>query len=260
MRTLRVGVIWIVIGSLAWAEVKTEVVEYAHGDVVLEGVLAWDDASAEKRPGVLVVPAWKGVDDHSRETAKKLAALGYVALVADMYGKGVRPTSADEARAESGKYRNDRVLMRARVGAAFEWMRGHALVDADRLAVIGFCFGGTVALELARSGAELDGTASIHGGLGTPNPADAKSIQGRVLALHGAVDPHVPAAEVEAFEKEMKDAGVDWKLIPYEGAVHAFSDPSAGSDPSRGAAYHEEAAKKAWEDLTAFLHDVLSAK
>ncbi len=260
MHTLRVLLLATATCSQALAEVKTEVVEYSHGDAVLEGVLAWDDANADKRPGVLVVPAWKGVDDHSCETAKKLAAEGYVALVADMYGKGVRPKTGEEARAESGKYRDDRALMRARAAAGLECLSKQALVDTERLAVIGFCFGGTVALELARSGAALDGAVSIHGGLGTPNPADAKAIQGRVLALHGAADPHVPPAEVEAFQKEMKDAGVDWKLIPYEGAVHAFTDPSAGSDPSRGAAYHEEAAKQAWADMTAFLHDVLSAK
>lgn len=260
MSILRALLLGMATYSLAVAEVKTELVEYSHGDVVLEGTVAWDDANAEKRPGVLVVPAWKGVDDHSCETATKLASLGYVALVVDMYGKGVRPATAEDARAESGKYRNDRVLMRARVGAAFACLQKHALVDPERLAVIGYCFGGTVALELARSGVDLDGTVSIHGGLGTPNPADAKSIHGRVLALHGAADPHVPPAEVEAFEKEMKDAGVDWKLIPYEGAVHAFTDPSAGADPSRGAAYHEEAAGKAWADLTAFLQEALAAK
>ncbi len=260
MRANRVLLIWVATGLVAFAEVQTELVEYRHGDAVLEGVLAWDDANAEKRPGVLVVPAWKGVDDHSRDWAAKLAAEGYVALVADIYGKGVRPATADEARAESGKYRNDRALMRARAAAGLECLSKNERVDAERLAVIGFCFGGTVALELARSGAELDATVSIHGGLGTPNPNDAKAIHGRVLALHGAADPHVPPAEVEAFEKEMKDAGVDWKLTPYEGAVHAFTDPSAGSDPSRGAAYHEEAAGKAWADMTAFLHEVLSGK
>jgi dienelactone hydrolase len=185
-----------------------------------------------------------------------LASLGYVALAIDMYGKGVRPQSNEEAGKQAGIYKSDRKLMRSRAQAGLDFLRKHELVDVTRLAAIGFCFGGTTVLELARSGAELDGVVSFHGGLDTPNPADAENIKCKILVLHGGDDPFVPKEHVEAFEEEMRQAGVDWQLIAYGGAVHSFTNPAAGNDNSKGAAYNETADKRSWQALQDFFNEI----
>lgn len=220
----------------AQAALRTEVVEYKHGDVVLEGYLAYDDAIQGKRPGVIVVHEFWGHNAYVRMRPEQLAKLGYIAFAIDMYGKGVRPKDSKEAGALSGIYRGNRPLMRARANASLDVLRNHPLMDVKRIAAIGYCFGGTVVLEMARSGAELVGVVSLHGGLSTPNPGDARSIKGKVLVLHGADDPVVPPDQVMAFQDEMRKAGVDWYMVSYGGAVQAFTNPEAGNDPSRGAA------------------------
>jgi len=240
--------------ALVEAAVQKKTVSYRHADVELEGVLVWDDAAKGPSPGVLVLPDWMGVGPVAIEPAERLAAAGFVAFVADIYGKGVRPTSPQEAGAEAGKYRGDRPLLRARAAAGLDALRQSAGVDAQRLAAIGYCFGGGAALELARSGADLDAVVSFHGNLDTPDPGDARQVKAKVLVLHGAADPFVPPDQVAAFQKEMSAAGVDWTLTAYGGAVHSFTNPTAGSDPSKGSAYDERAARRAWaalEDLLA---------
>src|SRR5213593_1456293 len=203
-------------------------VEYKQGENVLEGYLA--DPGPGPRPGVLVVHDWMGLGKFAIARADELARLGYVAFAADIYGKGVRPASPKEAGELAGKFKNDRVLLRARVNAALKTLRKEPHVDPDRVAAIGYCFGGTTVLELARSGADLAGVVSFHGGLDTPDPAEARNIKAKVLALHGADDPFVPPKEVAAFEEEMRQAKADWQLISYGGAVHAFTDWNAGAD------------------------------
>lgn len=240
----------------ASAGVKTQTVTYTQGGTTLEGFLAWDEASTARRPGVLVVHQWMGVTDNERMRAEMLAKLGYVALAVDVYGKGVRPTSTQEAGALAGKYKGDRALLRARLVAGLEELQRHPLVDTSRIAAIGYCFGGTAALELARSGANVAGVVSFHGALDTPTPADAKRIKGKVLVLHGADDPWVPSEQVLAFEREMRDAGVDWQLVAYGGAVHAFTQKEAGSDNSKGAAYNERADRRSWEAMRAFFAEL----
>ena len=239
------------------AEVRTTAVEYKHGDTVLEGLLAWDDALPGKRPGVLVVHEWWGRNDYINSRAEKLAALGYVAFALDMYGKGVVAKDPKEAGALAGKIRGDGALMRERATAGLEVLRRDERVDPTKIAAIGYCFGGTVALELARSGAELAGVVSFHGGLATKAPAEKGKVKAKVLVLHGADDPHVPVADVTAFEEEMRAAGVDWQVVSYGGAVHAFTNPAAGSDPSKGAAYNEAADRRSWEAMQAFFREVL---
>ena len=239
------------------AELTTRAVEYKQGDAVLEGWLAFDPAVAGPRPGVIVVPNWLGVNAQAKDSAEKLARMGYVALVADVYGKGIRPANGQEASAVSGKLKGDRPLLRARIVAALDELRRQPGVDAARLAAIGYCFGGTTALELARSGAPVVGVVTFHGGLGSPTPADAKRIKGKVLALHGADDPFVTEAEVKGFEDEMRAAGVDWQLVKYSSAVHSFTDPSAGSDNSKGAAYNAAADRRSWQAMKDFFAEVL---
>ena len=243
--------------STAPAEMKTEVVEYRHGDVVLEGYLAYDDSFQGKRPGVLVAHEWNGHTPYVRKRAEQLARLGYVAFALDMYGKGVRAKDAKEAAALAGIYKGDRKLMRARAAAGLDVLRNRPETDQARLAAIGYCFGGTAVLELARSGADLVSVVSFHGGLDTPTPEDARNIKGKVLALQGADDPFVPVKQREAFQDEMRKGGVDWQFVTYGGAVHGFTNPEAGSDNSKGAAYNERADRRSWKAMKAFFAETL---
>jgi dienelactone hydrolase len=236
----------------ARAEIVSKTVEYKQGDAVLEGVSVYDDAIQGKRPAVLVVHQWKGLGDYEKKRAEMLAKLGYNVFAADIYGKGIRPQSPQAAGAEAGKYKHDRALLRSRVRAGLDVLMTHELTDPKRVAAIGYCFGGTTVLELARSGADIVAVVSFHGGLSSPAPADAKNIKAKVLALHGADDPNVPPKEVAAFEDEMRQGGVDWQLIAYGGAVHSFTDWNAGSDNSKGAAYNERADRRSWEAMKQF--------
>ncbi len=209
--------LWMCV-TMCWATathaaVHTETVEYRHGDTVLEGYLAYDDALTGPRPGILVVHEWMGLGPYAKRRAEQLAGLGYIALAADMYGKGVRAKDHDEAAKLSGIYRSDRQLMRGRIGAALDVLKRQPQADPKRLAAIGYCFGGTSVLELARSGAAIVGVVSFHGGLDTPTPGDAKQIRAKVLVLHGAEDKFVTQEKVEAFKREMDAAGVDYRLI-----------------------------------------------
>jgi dienelactone hydrolase len=243
--------------SPARAEMKTEVVEYRHGDVVLEGYLAYDDLIRGKRPGVLVAHEWNGHNPYVRKRAERLARLGYVAFALDMYGKGVRAKDAKEAAALAGIYKGDRTLMRARAAAGLDVLRSRPETDPTRLTAIGYCFGGTTVLELARSGADLASVVSFHGGLDTPNPGDARNIKGKVLALHGGDDPFVPVTQVEAFQEEMRKGGVDWQFVSYGGAVHGFTNPESGSDNSKGVAYNERADLRSWKAMKTLFAETL---
>jgi dienelactone hydrolase len=185
-----------------------------------------------------------------------LAELGYIAFALDMYGKGVYAKDHDEAGKLSGVYRSDRKLMRERAKAGLEILKRHPMTDQSRMAAIGYCFGGTTVLELARSGEDLRGVVSFHGGLSNPKPEDAKNIKGRVLVLHGANDKFISSDEVSAFQEEMRNADVDWQMIFYGGAVHSFTVPEAGNDPSKGMAYNEKADKRSWEEMKRFFNEI----
>jgi dienelactone hydrolase len=232
--------------------------QYRDGNTVLEGYLSYDPHVAGPRPGVIVVHDWMGPSDFSRHEADELARLGYVALAADIYGQGVRPTNTKEASEQAAYYKSHRDIMRRRARAALKLLRRQPQTDPSRLGAIGFCFGGTTVLELARSGAPLAGVVSFHGGLDTPHPEDARKIRGKVLALHGADDPFVTPEQVAAFETEMRDAHVDWQLVKYGGAVHAFAVPTAGTDNSKGAAYNEKAARRSWQAMRDFFAEVFA--
>jgi dienelactone hydrolase len=256
MRTFALTIAVVMCAAMAHGAVQTKIVEYKQGDTVLDGYLAWDDGIPGRRPGVLIAHEWTGLGDYVQMRAAKLAAMGYVAFALDIYGKGVRPKTPRAAAAQAGKYKNDRPLMRARAAAGLEVLRSSELCDPRRVAAIGYCFGGTCVLELARSGANVAGVVSFHGGLDTPSPADAKNIKAKVLVLHGGDDPHVSRKDVEAFEDEMRSGGVDWQLIVYGGAVHAFTNPAAGNDASRGAAYNARADHRSWEAMKAFFAEI----
>jgi dienelactone hydrolase len=242
--------------GVARAGIHTQTVEYKQGDTTLEGFVAYDDAIKGPRPGILVVHQWLGLTDYEKHRAEMLAQLGYVAFCADIYGKGVRPQNTQEAGAQAGKYKTDRQLLRARVSAGLDALRQQPLVDPKRVAAIGYCFGGTTVLELARSGADIAGVVSFHGGLDSPTPADGKNIKCKILVCHGADDPFEKPADLAAFQNELRDAKVDWQLIEYGGAVHSFTQPMAGNDNSKGAAYNEKADKRSWEAMKQFFAEI----
>ncbi|MBI2839825.1 MAG: dienelactone hydrolase family protein [Acidobacteria bacterium] len=239
------------------AAIQSRPVEYKHGDTVLEGHLAYDDAIAGKRPGILIVHQWMGLGDYEKSRARQLAEMGYVAFALDMYGKRVRPTDAREASKPVTALKSDRPLMRALASAGLAFLKMQPHVDTTKIAAVGYGFGGTGVLELARGSAEISGVVCFHGGLDTPIPAVPGDILCRVLVLHGADDPFVPPAEVLAFEDEMRRCGADWQLVAYGRAVHSFSMPGAGNDNSTGAAYNEKADRRSWEMMKQFFAEVL---
>jgi dienelactone hydrolase len=254
-----VAVAMLGLTGTAGAKIIGKSVGYRQGDTVLEGYLAYDDAVVGKHPGVLVVHEWNGLGDYVKNRANQLVRLGYVVFCADIYGRGIRPGTAEAAAKEAAKYRGaDRSLLRARALAGLDELRRQPMVDPDRLAAIGYCFGGTAVLELARSGADLRGVVSFHGGLDTSDPANAKNIRAKVLVLHGADDPHVPTSQVISFEDEMRKGGVDWQMVIYGGAVHSFTNRDSGSDPSKGVAYNEKADRRSWEAMKVLFAEIFA--
>jgi dienelactone hydrolase len=237
------------------AAIHTENIEYTQDGVTLEGFLAYDDATTAKRPGILIVHQWLGLTKYEKHRAEMLAQLGYVAFCADVYGKDNRPQNVKEAGALAGRLKGDRKLLRARVNAALDVLRRQPQVDDHKIAAIGYCFGGTAVIELARSGADIAGVVSFHGGLDSPTPEDGKNIKCKVLALAGADDPFQTPEDLTAFENEMRDNKVDWEITFYGGAVHAFTQPDPGfSNP--GAKYNEKADKRSWQAMQDFFNEI----
>jgi dienelactone hydrolase len=255
MKSILLSTAVLLSASSTRAAIQSKTVDYQQGDTTLEGVLVWDDSASGPRPGVLVVHQWLGLTDYEKHRAEMLAQLGYVAFCADIYGKGNRPKNATEAGAEAGKYKSDRALLRQRVNAGLDQLKKSELVDTKRVAAIGYCFGGTTVMELALSGAELNGVVSFHGGLDAPSPADAKNIKCKVLALAGADDPFQKPEDLAAFQNEMRDAKVDWQISFYGGAVHSFTQPDPGfSNP--GAKYNEKADHRSWQAMKDFFAEI----
>ena len=229
---------------------------YADGATKLAGYVARPAAAKGKVPGVVVIHQWMGLTDHERKVSDDLAKLGYVALAADIYGEGVHPASPGEAGKLAGSFKGDRALYRRRIAAAIEALKAQKGVDPSRLAIIGFCFGGTGALEAARGGLPVKGVVSFHGGLDVPADSTPGSITAKVLVCHGADDPFVPAKDVTAFQDEMRKAKADYVFVAYAGAVHAFTQKEAGNDNSKGAAYNEAAHRRSWQHMKDFLKEI----
>lgn len=242
------------------AKLITKSVEYRQDGTICQGYLAYDDAGRGQRPGVLVVPEWWGLNDFARQKAEQLAGLGYVALAADMYGQGRVTKDPQEAARLAGELRGNKPLLRARAQAALKALAGEPAVDPKRLGAIGFCFGGTTVLELAYSGAGLKGVVSFHGGLTAPQPAELKGIKTAILVLHGADDPHVSAADIAAFQEAMRQGGLDWQMVFFGGAVHAYMNPAAGSNKAAGVAYDARAARRSWRYMLDFFKEIFAVK
>ncbi|OGT21867.1 MAG: dienelactone hydrolase [Gammaproteobacteria bacterium RBG_16_57_12] len=247
-------------GSVAMAEyIMGEPVGYDAGNTRLVGYLAYDATLKGKRPGVLVVHEWWGHNEHARESARKLARLGYTALAVDMYGDGKQAGHPDEAGKFASELAMNLPLAIERFTAAIELLKQHSTVDPARIGAIGYCFGGGVVLQMARAGLDLDGVVSFHGSLGTDSPAQPGQVKARVLVAHGADDPFVPAADIEKFKQEMSSAGVDYRFVAYPGAKHSFTNPGAGPLGKRFSLpleYNAAADQASWNDMRIFFKEV----
>jgi dienelactone hydrolase len=245
----------------AWAKMQARPVEWTLGTQAFSGVLVYDDAGGARRPGLLMVPDWKGVTPAATATAEKIAGTRYVVLVADVYGKGVRPKDDAEAMAQVKQLYADRGVLRQRADKALQVLKAQvdtAPLDPAHVGAIGFCFGGATALELARSGADIAGVASFHGGLSTSMPAERGAVKASLLVLNGADDKGTSAEDIAGFQKEMDAAGADWQFVNFSGAVHCFALENAHSPP--GCVYNPLVAKRAFVMMDDFFRERFAAK
>ena len=243
----------------AYGEIVQQPVEYEADGTVMKGFLAYDDSITGKRPGVLVVHEWWGHNEYARERARMLAQLGYVALAVDMYGDGKQAAHPDDAKKFSSEIAQNMDLGRTRFLAAMELLKKQKFTDPDRIAAIGYCFGGAVVLQMAREGIDLDAVASFHGSLGTSHPAKPGAVKAKILVAHGGADPFVAPEQITGFFKEMNDAGADYKFIAYGGALHSFTNPAAdefGAKFNLPLKYNKEADEESWRDMRALFDRV----
>lgn len=241
----------------ARAELHTETVNYQHGDARLQGYLVWDDAVSGKRPGVLVVHEWWGLNDYAIGRAEKLAKAGYVAFAADMYGKDQVTRHPSQAKTWMQTITRDVADWRRRAEIGLEQLKKQPLVDPTRVAAVGYCFGGATVMQLAYSGADLAAVVSLHGSLPAAAEADRGNIKASILAFHGDADQFVPQAKVDAFEAALRDAGADWQLTVFGGVRHAFTNPDAGAYGIDNLKYDATADALSWAAMLAYFEQVL---
>ncbi len=253
-----IGLFFIVTAS-AQAALKEDEITYKAGDTTLKGYLVYDNSIAGKRPAVLVVHEWWGQNEYARKRARMLAELGYTALAVDMYGDGKQADHPEHAGKFAGEVMKNREIATARFQAGRRILQEHATVNPEKIAAIGYCFGGAVVLEMARLGTDVNGVVSFHGSLGTAHPAQPGSVKTKVLVLNGAADPFVPAEQIAQFKKEMDGAGVDYKFISYERAKHAFTNPEAdtfGKKFNMPLEYNARADEQSWAEMQRFFKKI----
>jgi dienelactone hydrolase len=244
-------------GSTVMAAIKTETINYKAGDTNLKGFLAYDDSTTAKRPAIIVAPEWWGLTDYPQHRAQQLAELGYVAFAIDMYGDGKTTDDAKEAGAWSGDIHKNPQIATQRAGAALQALKNQPMVDADKIAAIGYCFGGWVALNMAREHMPILGVVSFHGDLSNPHPEKTNDVKAKILVLTGEADAFVPPKQVQAFTDEMKTAGADFKIISFPGAHHAFTNPDADRHNIDNIKYDPAADKQSWLEMKDFLANLL---
>ena len=257
---IKLSVITLVLGMVGVATAEPKIVgkavEYSAQGVVMKGYLAYDENIKGKRPGVLVIHEWWGLNDYARKRARMLAELGYTGLAVDMYGEGKEAMHPDDAGKFSSELMKNFDVAKVRFMAAMDFLKQQATVDPIRIAAIGYCFGGGVVLNMARQGVDLKGVASFHGSLNAVKPAQVGNVKARILVLHGGDDKFIPTEQIEAFKQEMKAAGVDFQFFSYPGVVHSFTNPEAdelGKKFNMPIAYNADADRKSWGELKKFL-------
>lgn len=249
-RAISTALALLVLGAAARAEVKTKAVEYEYGGTKLKGLLAWDDAVKGKRPGVLVVHEWWGLNEHAKERAKRLAGLGYVAFACDMYGEGQVTEHPKKAGEMAGAVRANLKTWQGRAKAGLEQLARAENVDPKRLGAIGFCFGGSTALQLAYTGADLAAVVTFHAALPEPTEAQAEAIKPAILVCHGADDPFIPEKAIKAFRSALDRAKARYEFVSYKGAKHSFTVPGVDKVGVKGLEYNETADKESWRAMT----------
>lgn len=245
----------------AFGAVVGEPVTYKSGDRVMNGFLAYDDSTTAKRPGILVVHEWWGHNEYARKRATMLAELGYTALAVDMYGDGKQADHPSDAGKFAAEVRQNLPVAQQRFAAALEILQQHPTVDPDHIAAIGYCFGGGIVLQMARMGLDLDAVVSFHGSLATDTPAQPGIVKARILVCDGADDKMVTPEQIQAFHREMKDAGVYYKFVSYPGAMHSFTNPEADVFAEKfniPVGYNAEADKRSWQDMQDFLKETFA--
>jgi dienelactone hydrolase len=242
----------------AQAQIQSETIAYKDGDTQLQGFLYYDDAISGKRPGVIVVHEWWGLNDYAKHRAEMLAKLGYAAFALDMYGDQKVTTHAKDAQGWSAQITANTDAWRRRALAGLEVLKADPHVDAQHLAAVGYCFGGSTVMQMAYSGADLDAVVSFHGSLPTPAPGEGEKIKASILAAHGDADAFVPPEKVEAFKAALEAAKADWEFVSYGGARHAFTNPNAASYGIDNIRYDERADKRSWQTMQAFLKEAFA--
>jgi len=249
MRTLTGLLALVVMASVADAAVQTKTIKYKAGDQECIGFLAYDDAVQGQRPGVLVFHEWWGLDKYARDRAEQLAKLGYVAFAADMYGEGKVVEHPQDAQQMAGKVRANLSDWRKRAEAALDVLKSQPQCDPQKLAAIGYCFGGSTALQLAYSGADLKAVATFHAALPTPSPEEAKQIKARLLIANGADDKFIPEQAISAFRAALDKADIKYEFVNYPGAVHSFTVPNADTRGNPGMKYNKAADEDSWKKM-----------
>ena len=256
MKSWPVALLMLVVSGSALGVMHQEAVTYKDGDLELRGIVFWDDAFTGPRPGVLVVHEWWGLNDYAKLRAEMLAESGYVAFAGDMYGDGKMTRHADEAKGWMQQITANTEAWQRRAGLALEQLKSHPNVQSEKLAAIGYCFGGATVMQLAYAGEDLDGVVSFHGSLPPATPQQAAKVKARVLIAHGDADGFVPKERIEAFKRGLSQADVDWEMNIYSGARHSFTNPYADGYGMDGIAYHEQADRRSWLRTLAFFEEL----
>ena len=241
---------------VASADVVTRVIHFTHGDVIIEGVIAWDDAVRVRRPGVVIIHGGWGYSDNVRAQAERLAESGYVGYAVDMYGMGPVGTHLEDDRGARNLLNQNPVLRAMRFSLAVERLKQDPHVDPEKISAVGYCWGGEVILEMSRAGAQLDAVVTFAGILSTANPARKGYINPRVLVLHGDKDPYAPLEQVEAFRQEMTDAAAEFEIIVYPGVEHAFTQPYARDANMEGISYDADADRDSWAEMLKLFDEI----
>ncbi len=262
MKSLTMVTIVLLFGLISSCmKIRSQSVEYTADNVTLKGYLAYDKNIKGKRPGILVVHEWWGHNEYARRRAKMFAGLGYTALAVDMYGDGKQAEHPDDAGKFAREIMENMDIGRGRFMAALELLKQHETVDPERIVAIGYCFGGSIVLQMARSGVDIHGVVSFHGGLSTSEPAQPGAIKAKILVCHGAEDQLIPPEQVAMFKEEMQTARADFQFVSYAGAKHSFTNPDADTYAKKfnlPLGYNAEADQKSWEDMQKFLKTIFA--